>query len=197
MIEIAQYRALTATPAAPETVTKPAAKVARAPRTTKAPPKPVKLSALDFWALHGQAVDKIRAEYSDNWKLTAPIGETCLTSIEARLRPSYSVGGKNATIVRWPRDSRMPAAKYWPGKAFPVGVIDHGDYERADPVEAAKIRHHRAQRTGKAPTATPHSDDWHRAHGYVWNGKDWVSSIGLSRSQPFADIADDLAEAAD
>jgi hypothetical protein len=48
-------------------------------------------------------------------------------------------------------------------------------------------------------TPTVRDAAWHTAHGYVWNGRDWVSGVGYHAPQPFADIADDLqlAEAAD
>lgn len=48
-------------------------------------------------------------------------------------------------------------------------------------------------------TPTVRDAAWHTAHGYVWNGKDWVSGVGYHAPQPFPDPADDLelAEAAD
>lgn len=48
-------------------------------------------------------------------------------------------------------------------------------------------------------TPTVRDAAWHTAHGYVWNGHDWVSGVGYHAPQPFPDPADDLelAEAAD
>lgn len=77
---------------------------------------PVKVDAERFWDLYCAAVSAIRAELGDHWTIK---GETVLFSLPPRLR-SYR-GPKGGTI-RYRRDHRAPAARYWPGGVIPAGV---------------------------------------------------------------------------
>jgi hypothetical protein len=93
----------------------------------KAAPKPTFMDPFAFWTMHHAAVDKIRAVYGDFWSVRAPLGETELVAVDAKLRPSRKSG---AFIVSYPRDNRFPAAKYWPAGEYPHGVVGQGDYAR-------------------------------------------------------------------
>jgi hypothetical protein len=171
VIELDAYRAIKADK---PVKAKSAPKAKAAAKTAKLP----KLSALAFWALHGQAVEKIRGEFGECWKAAAPIGKTELATLATCYRSAKTERG---TILRWGKDQRLPAAQYWPGGVFPEGVTIEPDYPRADPVHAGAVW--RAGQTGKAaPKPFEHDAAWHLAHGYVLSGKVWISGL-LHRSQ--------------
>lgn len=191
------------TPAAPKA--KPVRKAA-APKVVK----PVKLKALEFWALHGQAVSAISAVYGDQWQVTAPFGETALATLAVGYRSAKT---ERKTVLRWSKDQRIPAARYWPNGCLPDGVTVTPDYPRADPryiaynrmrghvMDVIRERHahtglkswdkadQRARRELADLRAMPKPDPaerrdaaWHKAHGYAWTGSIWVAEI-LFRSQ--------------
>lgn len=134
VVELDEYRAMKHAPTR--------AKAAKAP-------KPVKLTSLEFWRLHGQAVDAIRAGYGDSWKVHGPFGETELVTV-THTRAKTERG----TVLKWSADQRVPAARYWPGEAFPEGVTVNADYPRHDATAARAIwKKHTAPRwtNRKAP----------------------------------------------
>lgn len=168
----------------------------------KAAPKAKAMGAFEFWDLHGQAVTAIRAVYGDRWRVAAPFGETALVTLPANLCSGKTERG---TTIRWPRDGRMPAAQYWPGGKLPDGAVITPDYPRA----AALPMIRKGVAWVHDPSANPKRDaDWHKAHGYAWDGKEWVFELGLRANQvhlqaiedyqaqkaalPFADIDDDV-----
>lgn len=121
------------------------------------------ISAIEFWSRHGQAVQAIIAVYGTRWKLVAPAGETILATVPAGWRSAKTgvlrEDGGNA--VRWRKDGRMPAAHYWPEQRLPIALEITPDYPRA------------YVWTGYGPPEAgdkPHSDAWHKTHGYVWDG---------------------------
>jgi hypothetical protein len=182
VVELDAYRAARAAPAlveVPAVEDKPA-KAARKPRAAKVA-RPAKLDALAFWRIHGEAVDAIRAEYGDTWRIAAPFGKTVLVTTAANYRATRKVAG---TEIKYPRDMRFPAASYWPGGAFPEGVTVEVDYPREDPATA--ILH----RTGKPPART---DEWHLDHGYVRvlsveaKGHIWVDAIAARQRAQHAE----------
>lgn len=229
VIELEQYRTL-ATTKVPKVSRKPA--IAKEPKSAK----PAKLSALAFWRMHGEAVDKIRAEFGDDWKISAPFGKTELVTLASSLK-SYKT--ERGTKLSWSPDQRFPAAEYWPNGAFPEGVTANGDYDRCvGKYIAAKDAHGHYSQMVIAPPEATRDSAWHEAHGYVWHvpsGSEkrdgyWIAEIllrsqlaheegielereanrlaALERacltygpqplaSEPFADVEDDLAEAAD
>jgi hypothetical protein len=223
VVELDAYRELAAlrdtAPAEVVEIAPAKAKITKA-RAIK-PAKPVKLSALDFWQLHGQAVERIRSEFGDSWRVAAPFGRTELVTLASGYR---SVKTERGTLLKWPRDMRVPAADYWPSGAFPEGVTIEADYPREDPAIATAAW--KAQRTGDtAPKLVERSADWHREHGYTLVGKTWIAAMlvrqneahcdaieanrevkhvaALERAalsygpQPLAEVEIDLAEAAD
>lgn len=203
----------------------------RAPRKLGA--KAAVLTALEFWAMHAEAVAAIQDEHGERW-VVAPFGHTELVTVPARWLKFRTERG---TILTWRRDQRMPAAKYWPTGELPCELTITPDYPRHpfQPVDrygamrlqvCRQIRARRLfyeagsdsweacsehargllvelrgmKRTPRVViTPTVRDATWHTAHGYVWNGKDWVSGVGYHAPQPFPDPADDLelAEAAD
>lgn len=130
------------------------------------------MGALQFWALHGQAVQNIIATHGLNWKVRAPFGETLLVTIPSKYRKAVTARG---TTLKWAADHRMPAASYWPDQALPLGLAITADYARS---------------TGRAKDEQ-HDDSWHRAHGYVRYFGEWVSELGLRAAQAHADAMED------
>lgn len=110
-----------------------------------------RIGALEFWRRHGLAVDAIRAVYGDNWKIKAPYGETEIVSVPDGWRSCTTDRG---TKLKWPRDARMPAARFWTDGKLPPALIVVPDYPRS---------------TGRAKDEV-RDDAWHLAHGYVDRG---------------------------
>lgn len=74
------------------------------------------ITAERFWSLHKQAVTAIWNAYGERWHSRAPLSETVCLTVPARLcAMTGPLGGK----IKWRRDWRMPAAKYWPGGVLP------------------------------------------------------------------------------
>lgn len=120
------------------------------------------IGALEFWHMHGQAVDAIRAVYGDLWRIKAPFGETELVQVPACWR-SYTT--ERGTKLKWSADQRMPAAAYWPSRVMPKDLTVVPDYPR---------------HTAASPAE--HDAAWHRTHGYVLCGKTWINGL-LVQSQ--------------
>ena len=80
--------------------------------------KPAVIGAEQFWTLHGQAVRNMIEAHGLSWRNNVP-HETVEITLPPRLC-SYvgPLGGR----IRWRRDHRVPAAKYWPGGNLPEGV---------------------------------------------------------------------------
>ncbi len=180
----------------PQLVAQPAPMSAK-PRVVKAP-KPAKLSALEFWRLHGQAVDSIRVIHGDSWKIAAPFGETELVTLAAGYK---RVKTERGTVLNWSTDQRVPAARYWPGEAFPDGVTVQADYAREDSDFARKV-----QRSEIKPAKREHLNT--RMIAWRADHEEWISVerefkriAALEAAcleygpQPLACV--DLAEAAD
>lgn len=147
------------------------AKASRAPRM-------VMISALEFWRRHGLAVEAVRAAYGDNWKCHAPFGHTELATIPSRWR---SFETETGTTLRWHRDARVPSASYWLEGRLPTGLKITPDYPRHVP--------------GVEPLARDAA--WHRAHGYVWHGGQWLHEVEATVAGARADGEFAYAEAAD
>lgn len=189
-------------------------------------PKPAKVGAWEFWRMHGQAVDAVRAVYGDAWKIRAPFGDTVLATVASGWKSAKTERG---TVVKWPADGRMPAAKYWPGGEFPAGLVIAADYarvaggcirklarsrfrsgmrwrrdmERGSDIWLEYTKHaHKAlaeMRALPASTVTPtveHGDAWHHARGYTWDGLKWVSELGDRASRAHALAIEDNRAAA-
>jgi len=90
------------------------------PEPRKSTPSTRRLGAREFWDMNSFAVHAIVNVYGTGWKCRAPLGETVLASVPAGLR-SYKT--PTGSTVRWLRDHRMPAARFWPGGALPAGLI--------------------------------------------------------------------------
>lgn len=114
------------------------------------------INAFQFWAQHGKAVEAIIAAYGLSWKVRAPHGETVLATVPTCWRSGKTERGG---IVRWSKDHRMPAARYWPEGRLPTGLEITPDYPRAEPSDK------------------PHDARWHRERGYSWDGKGWRFEI--------------------
>src|SRR5580700_5622396 len=163
VIELERYR---------ELAVKPATK-ARAPRKLATPKavkvaKPVKLDALSFWQLHGQAVANIQTAFGERWDL-APRGQTELVTLPTKFR-SY-VNAKGVKVIQY-RLLRVPAAEYWTDGALPCELAT-----LPDPVRV----------TERGVNPVPHDAEWHRAHGYEWFkgvGKAAVVKNGVTTIQP-------------
>lgn len=133
------------------------------------------INAFEFWRQHGQAVNAIIGVYGLEWKTRAPFGDTILATTPAGWRSGKTEKGG---VVCWSKDHRMPAARFWPDQKLPDALTISPDYERAclwagyGPPEAAFMAH---------------TADWHRAHGYVWYGGEWVFEIQARNSQNYSD----------
>lgn len=69
----------------------------------------------EFWAMHTRAVDAVRNVWGDRWHVYGL--ESVPVCVPSRLcTMTGPLGGK----IKWRRDWRMPAAKYWPGGALPA-----------------------------------------------------------------------------
>jgi hypothetical protein len=85
---------------------------APAPKVTKVPA----MTAERFWSLHGAAVDAICSCLGENWYSHAPLTETVVLTVPGRLcSMTGPLGGK----IKWRRDWRVPAARYWPERTLP------------------------------------------------------------------------------
>lgn len=115
-------------PVAAGGVVVPMRKRAAAGRPVAAPKAP-KLTAWEFWRMHGQAVDAVRAVYGDAWKIRAPFGDTVLAMLPAGFKSAKTERG---TVIKWASGYRMPAAKYWPDGRLPDGLVIEADYPRAN-----------------------------------------------------------------
>lgn len=141
---------------------------AKAARKSPAAPKPAAIAAERFWTMHTEAVRAIREIYGDSWHSRAPLSETVVLSVPARLcTMTGPLGGK----IKWRRDWRMPAGRYWDGAALPdcglevaPAPVDQGPLPGAGVAEivaeqikqdkryrivaAARVRHAQALRGG-------------------------------------------------
>jgi hypothetical protein len=97
----------------------------RAARKPAAKAKP--LNALEFWAMHAEAVAAIKAEYGERWGVASPFGATELVAVPACWRKFKTERG---TILQWHRDQRMPAARFWPTGELPAELVITPDYQR-------------------------------------------------------------------
>lgn len=188
-------------------------------------PKPAKVGAWEFWRLHGRAVGAVRAVYGDAWKIRAPFGDTVLATVASGWKSAKTERG---TVVKWPADGRMPAAKYWPGGELPAGLVISADYARVSGECTRKLARGRFRTTMRwrrdtrglniwneyteharkalaemrampASTATPaveRDDAWHHARGYIWDGLQWVSELGLCASRAHVLAIEENREAA-
>lgn len=88
------------------------------PIKTVKPAKAAAIGAAEFWDLAGRAVRNLVAARGLSWRNSAP-EETLEFTLPARLC-AYTgpLGGR----IKWRRDHRLPAAKYWPNGALPAGV---------------------------------------------------------------------------
>lgn len=91
----------------------------KSPATTK-PAKTSAMTAEQFWTLHGQAVAAIGACLGENWYSHAPRESVTLTVPSRLCSMTGPLGGK----IKWRRDWRMPAARYWPGGTLPDCGLD-------------------------------------------------------------------------
>lgn len=150
-----------------------------APKPPRVPRRGSKLEVMEFWAKHGEAVNAIIAVYGLNWKTRAPFGDTVLATVPLGWRSAKTgvlrEDGGNA--VRWRKDGRMPAPRFWPGQKLPDALLVEPDYERAYLWDGY----------GPPEAFRPHDADWHRSHGYVWDGGAWVFEIQMRNSQNYAD----------
>ena len=89
--------------------------------------KPKAIGAETFWASHGHAVAACAGRYGENWRIAAPMGETVLVTLPAKL---CAYKGPLGTTIRYRRDHRMPGARYWPEGRLPDGVMVVRDYPR-------------------------------------------------------------------
>lgn len=89
-----------------------------APARKPAKAKANSIGAEEFWSLHSEAVRAIVAAHGLAWRSNRP-EETIEATLPARL---CSYVGPRGGRIRWRRDQRMPAPKYWPGGALPDGV---------------------------------------------------------------------------
>jgi len=119
-----------------------------------------RIGALEFWRRHGLAVDAIRAEYGDNWKIKAPYGETEIVSVPNGWRSCTTERG---TKLNWPRDARVPAARFWADGKLPPALTVIPDYPRSTGHAKDEVR----------------DDAWLLAHGYVDRGgkTGWVDEM--------------------
>lgn len=159
---------------------------AKAPKVVKAPA----ITGFAFWALHGRAVDAIRAIYGDAWKVKAPPEHTVLASVIPALR---TITSERGTKIKYPRDGRFPAAEYWPGSEIPAGVTIEADYARieARPMIMGDYGHMTHDRT---PIATPERDAaWYEARGYAWDGVNWVFEVQIRVAQSYRDAVAEYA----
>lgn len=212
-------------PVAAGGVVVPMRKRAAAGRPVAAPKAP-KLTAWEFWRMHGQAVDAVRAVYGDGWKIRAPFGDTVLAMLPAGFKSAKTERG---TVIKWASGYRMPAAKYWPDGRLPDGLVIEADYPRVagecqrklargrfrsvmrwrrEMAHGLDIRDQYTEHARKAlaemraiPAAAPspavvHDDAWHLAHGYIWDGLKWVSELGDRASRAHAMAIEDNREAA-
>jgi hypothetical protein len=156
LVELAEFRAAVQT-VAPVKAEKPArGRVAKPAKVAKVAKVPA-IDAMEFWRLHGEAVECMISIYGRNWKVRAPMGETSLVTI-TKYRSHKTERG---TMLRWGKDHRFPAARYWQGGVYPEGVETLQDYARDTGV----------------PDAGNRSDDWHLAHGYVMRDGNWMPDI--------------------
>lgn len=96
--------------------TPPAPVVALVPK--RKPAKVPAISAEQFWSQHSEAVHRIVAVHGLSWRNNVP-HETVEVTLSPRLC-SYvgPLGGR----IRWRRDHRMPAPRYWAAGKLPDGV---------------------------------------------------------------------------
>jgi hypothetical protein len=76
------------------------------------------IGAEEFWSLHSEAVRAMVAAHGLAWRSNRP-EETIEATLPARL---CSYVGPRGGRIRWRRDQRMPAPKYWPDGRLPDGV---------------------------------------------------------------------------
>lgn len=124
--KIADYEARIADLIAQITAPIPAPAKAK-PEPRKSTPSTRRIGAREFWDMLAIAVHAINYVYGTGWKCRAPLGETVLASVPAGLR-SYKT--PTGSTVRWLRDHRMPAARFWPGGVLPSGLIVSEDGPR-------------------------------------------------------------------
>lgn len=105
-----------------------ASRIVAAPKARAVRKAADKVSALQWFELRQRAHEAICAVYGERWKVCAPIGETVLASLPSALRNGKTERG---TKLRWHRDHRLPAAKYWPDGVIPgdVTYCDDGPRE--------------------------------------------------------------------
>ena len=83
--------------------------------------------ALAFWAAHSLAIGAIGEVYGPNWAIKAPIGETVLVRLPASFCVIITERG---TRLRWRRDWRMPAVRFWPDLEIPGKHESSRDHPR-------------------------------------------------------------------
>lgn len=96
-----------------------------------------RMTAVEFWGRHGQAVQAIIGKFGLNWKIKAPFGETELAIVPSGWHSGKMVSG---TRIRWPGDLRVPAARFWPDGHIPSALTIEPDYPRASGVDQAVER---------------------------------------------------------
>lgn len=124
------------------------------------------INAFQFWAQHGKAVEAIIAAYGLSWKVRAPVGGSVLATVPTCWRSGKTERGG---IVRWSKDHRMPAARFWVDGKLPEGLEITADYPRSSTPVAY----------GPPEIDRPHDSRWHREHGYSWDGKGWRFEIEI------------------
>jgi len=76
------------------------------------------LTAPAFWSLHSAACAAISRVHGEAWRGNAP-EESINVTLPAKLCGHTTARG---TRLKWNRDHRMPAAKWWPDGQLPAGV---------------------------------------------------------------------------
>lgn len=92
---------------APEPVTAAPVKRGRKPKGDSL------MTAETFWRARGEAIERAGAR----WHLDS---ESRWVTIPAKWRTRRTERG---TVLRWNADQRMPAARYWAGGEWPVGLV--------------------------------------------------------------------------
>lgn len=147
------------------------------------------MDALQFWSQRSEAVAAINLIYGAQWSISAPTGETLLVSLPAKYR-AYTT--ERGTKLRWNKDQRIPAARFWPKGELPAGLEITPDYAR-HPMERAN-----EFTTRMVPAQITHSDAWHIEHGYVLasfeRGAGYKPGPDGSQVETYTTITDWIAE---
>jgi hypothetical protein len=150
------YATLLEMPADPSPAPAVATEPPKAPKekAQKLAKEPV-LTAERFWDMRRAALEAICAEYGPRWGVLAPQHDTVMVTVPAKLR-SYKT--ERGTTVRFHKDWRMPAARFWSGGRLPAALAVHPEAPRHDP-------------------SIVHDDAWWTAHHCVKVNGEWIDSL--------------------